>query len=111
MSTTLAERLLLHHWPMNVRELRATAQRLVLLDPADGPITRWPGQEPPAAEPLTDSTPSASLGRGGPPAGELRALLREHAGSVARLAEHYGKARRQIYRWLERHGIDPDTFR
>jgi hypothetical protein len=32
-------------------------------------------------------------------------------GNVARVAEYFGKERRQVYRWAERHGLDPDDFR
>lgn len=117
LSATLAERLLLHRWPMNVRELRSLARRFTLLDPSDDEIGQWPGGEPEPEPPpreaprALESVATPSPGRGGPPAEELRELLRRHAGSVARLAEHYGKERRQIYRWLQRHGIDPDRFR
>ena len=102
------ERLLLHPWPMNVRELIAVARRAALRPDALADAL------PPPPEPHTED-PSEPTGpnppRGGPPADELRALLRQHGGSVARLAEHYGKERRQVYRWLARHDLDPDDYR
>ena len=102
LSPTVAERLLLHDWPMNLRELSSWAVQQATNLPESGEVTRW-------AEPQPARSPA--LPRGGPPPDELRALLREHAGSVARLAQHYGKERRQIYRWLERHSLDPDDYR
>jgi hypothetical protein len=42
---------------------------------------------------------------------ELAAQLRDHAGSVVKLASAYGKDRRQIYRWLAAREIDPRDFR
>ena len=102
LSSTQVERLLLHDWPMNVRELQTAARRLVLGDEPDLFIATPPeAVSPSAAEPP----------RGGPPVEELRTMLVTFHGSVARIAEHYGKERRQIYRWLSKHGIDPDSFR
>ncbi|HEY4223168.1 MAG TPA: sigma 54-interacting transcriptional regulator [Myxococcota bacterium] len=43
-------------------------------------------------------------------AAQLRALLAEHHGNVSAVARAMGKARMQVYRWLERTGIDPRTF-
>ncbi|MCA9492042.1 MAG: helix-turn-helix domain-containing protein, partial [Myxococcales bacterium] len=41
----------------------------------------------------------------------LVALLERHAGVVARVAAELGRSTRQVYRWLERHGVDPDDHR
>ena len=57
------------------------------------------------------------------PAGEqrlahgLRVLAEKPQGgslvrdALTRLAAHYGKDRRQAYRWLKKYGIDPELFR
>jgi hypothetical protein len=37
--------------------------------------------------------------------------MKRFRGSVALTAEFFGKERRQIYRWLERHDLDPDALR
>ena len=42
---------------------------------------------------------------------ELVALLREHRGSVADVARATDRSRKQVYRWIESHGIDVGTFR
>ena len=55
---------------------------------------------PPGEAPAPAAAPPAAP----PTADELRAALDEH-GSVHALARHYGKDRRQIYRWLEAFGL------
>ena len=42
---------------------------------------------------------------------ELAELLRAHQGNVLAIAGHYKKDRKQIYRWLELHRLDPRDFR
>jgi ActR/RegA family two-component response regulator len=39
------------------------------------------------------------------------ALLHEHKGNVSAMARAMGEHRFQIQRWLERYGLDPETFR
>ena len=52
-----------------------------------------------------------------PPAGtiptreELSAVIARMGGNMARVAEHYGKDRQQIYRWAKRYDIDVESFR
>ena len=46
-----------------------------------------------------------------PTAEDLIKVLRYHRGSVALTAAFYGRDRRQIYRWLERLGLDAESFR
>jgi transcriptional regulator with GAF, ATPase, and Fis domain len=41
----------------------------------------------------------------------LVALLRDHGGNIAAVAQTVGKARMQVQRWLKRYGLDPRTFR
>jgi len=42
---------------------------------------------------------------------ELIVLLREHGGSVAEVGRATGRSRKQVYRWIESHGIDIEAFR
>jgi transcriptional regulator with GAF, ATPase, and Fis domain len=111
---SFVELLLCHRWPMNVRELRTAMQRLALetgeaselrsahlmavLDVAS------------AAEPLA-VTPVPSIREEVPSRDELAALLVRHRGNVSELAKHYGKDRKQIYRWLQKHNLSGDDFR
>jgi len=46
-----------------------------------------------------------------PSAEELRTVLEHYRGSVALTASFYGRDRKQVYRWIERHGLDPERFR
>jgi transcriptional regulator of acetoin/glycerol metabolism len=108
-----AEALLLHDWPGNVRELEqmltaaairaagATELRLEHLPTALA--QRVTSRMPPADDPARDAQP--------PSRDELADMLARFAGNIARVAEHYGKDRQQIYRWVRRYGIDPASFR
>jgi hypothetical protein len=48
---------------------------------------------------------------GEPSEGDLRLVLERFGGSMAQAAAFFGKDRRQIYRWVERHGIDVTLYR
>jgi DNA-binding NtrC family response regulator len=107
------ELLLLHDWPMNIRELRAICGRLALAHPAGGLLRTAEVAGVLQSEPQDeDRVPTAEgVLASAPSRAELCDLLRSHRGNVVKLAAHYGKDRRQIYRWLELHGLDPRDFR
>ena len=107
-----AEALLAHGWPGNVRELKSVVARAEALA-RDGVIglDALPQE---LAEPikvrLTLAAPDLTRNvRPGPE--ELIEVLRWAGGNIAQVAERYGKTRKQIYRWIERHGIDVDALR
>jgi DNA-binding NtrC family response regulator len=117
LTPALAEAVLLHGFRFNVREVQALAAQLRLaagaaavLDVAhagDLLVARVaPPTEPPAA---------ADAGAGDrdkpPDRGELAALLREHRGVVANVARAMQRSRKQVYRWIEQHGLDVAEFR
>jgi len=119
LSHGLAEALLLHDWPFNVRELLAAARDLRLQggDRAeleadllrdrlrDRVVRARPGSGPGAGE-------SGAAERGsGCERDVLESLLRQHHGVVSKVAESLHRSRRQVYRWLEEYGIEPDSFR
>jgi sigma-54 dependent transcriptional regulator, acetoin dehydrogenase operon transcriptional activator AcoR len=111
------ERLLLHPWPLNIRELRTLVQRLVQLKEGDGVVSATDveavmGKVVPTA-PLAAETGDASVDRSGerPGSEELAGLLQQFHGNVARVAAHYGKDTKQIYRWLKRYHLEPDEYR
>ena len=111
-SATCLEKLLVHHWPKNLRELRQISRRMLLVD--DDVVTLRSAhlpQEILAAAPRTTQTASAIPIQTVPSRDELQALLEQHRGDAAKLAEHYKKDRRHIYRWLARHDLSAQPFR
>lgn len=111
LSADLAEVLLLHDWPFNVREVQQMATHLDV-EGADLPV--WApelvrerlsflsdggvAEEAPAAR----VTPSQEV---------LAELLIRHEGVVARVARELGRSTKQVYRWMSRHGMDPADYR
>jgi transcriptional regulator with PAS, ATPase and Fis domain len=112
MAGELFERLALHSWPFNVRELRSIVRRIALLVPDGGEIdvAHLPdelGNSPASRSQLIELPPPLTE----PTARELRGLAEELSGNVKAMAEFAGKGREQIYRWLRRYDIDPNVFR
>jgi transcriptional regulator with PAS, ATPase and Fis domain len=104
-----------YDWPYNVRECESAVRRAVAMTKGDelGPEalpealrehgksygTRAPSDAPPGARSTA------------PTADELRALLTQHDGNVAKVARVLKKDRAQVHRWMRRHGISPGDFR
>ena len=131
------EALLLRPWRRNIRELRNLARRLEVLFPD---ATTWtvdmlddmapgsPGDPSGPTGPVAVASPTAAQlataaatahtpnGSGvvidGPPDREtLVALIERFDGNLSDVARHVGRSRKQIYRWLKRHGVDPQAAR
>jgi len=116
LSANAAERLLLHPWPRNIRELRSVMRRLGLLLGDRAEVRRADvdaALEAPVS--ATNDSPLCSSGSGGRPGvparEDLAAQIAVLRGNVSRLAEHYGKDAKQIYRWLKRYRLDPRSYR
>ncbi len=123
VSAAAAEALCLFSWPYNVRQLeqvlgvaavRAESSGVVAVDHlpqavAEPLLSRLGATLPPvdAAALVLDVDPTSS----NPSAQELEKVLRHFAGSVAEVAVFFNRDRRQVYRWLKRHNLDPDLFR
>jgi DNA-binding NtrC family response regulator len=123
----LAERLCLHDWPFNVRELVLLARRLLTLHGAEG--TLHAGHLPRRiVEGALDVVPPSPAGKGSDPAlpapaaparpisepVELPALvvaLRASGGNVARAAAILGISRQRAYRLMEGQAVDLETMR
>ena len=115
-----AEALLLHRWPFNVRELeqvcsaiavRAAGADEILLDHLTGELRAPVEVRRPVA---AASAPPISLSvrpDGTPSADELSRVLRHHGCNIARVAEFFGRDRRQIYRWIDRYELDLEALR
>jgi transcriptional regulator with GAF, ATPase, and Fis domain len=122
------ERVLLHAWPDNLRGLDRLVHRLAGLPPGAPVGLRAltecmpelgpkPGTEPPpaAAEPTeppppkgSPSEPARAAPQPAPSRDEVLAVYQACDRSVRATAKHFGKERRQVYRWLERYGIPRD---
>jgi two-component system NtrC family response regulator len=102
-------------WPRNVRGLRTLLLRLAESSggEAGGPDGAWkirlkdlPGE---LSDPVTHRRmaplPPPAQGDDRPPREELERVLADFGGNVAGVAQHYGRHRRQVYRWLERYGL------
>src|SRR6266478_2099227 len=108
-SADAARLMLLHDWPLNVRELeKCLASALVLAQ--DGRIelehlpevVRTPPKQPSSPEPVREQDQHLRE--------ELMKQLRENGGNVTAVARSMGKARTQVQRWLRRFEIDPGSF-
>jgi DNA-binding NtrC family response regulator len=113
------EALLLHPWPRNVRELRQTADRLAALHPnaelwelemLEPELQALIFDRPSQGDPTRLGDPTGQLApkpQSGPPdRAELLHLLAQHNGNVSDLARDVGRSRKQVYRWLDQHGIE-----
>jgi transcriptional regulator with GAF, ATPase, and Fis domain len=104
----LAEKLLLHTWPMNARELRSLVQRWVIhnrtqLDASDFQVAAIPQER---EDDVPSAGPKSERGAGPKSKEELLQVLEACGGVIARVGDHYGKNRRQVYRWFEKFGIE-----
>ncbi|HEX7508551.1 MAG TPA: sigma 54-interacting transcriptional regulator [Polyangia bacterium] len=118
----LVERLCVHDWPFNVRELVQLVRQLLLLHPGESLLRAehlparigMPAAEPIVAAPVGKGSPSAEQAR---PTSEpvalsaLLAALRSAAGNVARAAAMLGITRQRAYRLMESHAVDLEAIR
>jgi transcriptional regulator with GAF, ATPase, and Fis domain len=122
LAPDVVERILLHPWPDNLRGLDRLVHRLAGLAsgatvglralaecmPELGPK---PSTDPPGAEPMEPSMEGSprettrAAPQPAPTREELLAVYEACGRSVRATAKHFGKERRQVYRWLERYGI------
>ena len=115
--TEFFEGLLLHDWPLNVREVRSLAAQLVVLagsrpfEPSllpEGIQRRLHGRH----QPREGGSPAdAAGGLGAPKAEVLVEALRQAGGNVKLAAESNGWHRNQLYRWFKRRGVDWKSYR
>jgi DNA-binding NtrC family response regulator len=104
----LAEALLLHPWPYNVRELLQLARHAAAQ--TAGKLLRHATLAPRLTRPDVIADEPV-VEQEAPDRAQLEALLLQTHGQVAAMARILGRSRRQVYRYLEAHGLDVDGFR
>jgi DNA-binding NtrC family response regulator len=119
LSGATFEAMALYGWPFNVRELRQLVRSALLLKPRGGVLTmddlpaamRRPAPSAAdVAEPAPRPTVLLAAGEI-PDERQLRRLVEQFHGNIKEVATFIGKDRKQVYRWLRRHHIDPDAYR
>ena len=113
-SADAARALLLHSWPLNVRELEKCLASAVLLA-RDGRVELEHLRETVFGVPKPVAPPQGVAPEGLREADrrlreQLIELLRANGGNVTAAARMMGKARTQVQRWLRRFEIDPASF-
>jgi len=118
--------LVLHDWPFNVRELEKLAGRVARLSQPEHALDL--DDLPPAlrsrlldaptevSAPQRTASEDATLAPSRSPVAvpsrdELTEALRIHRGNIKQMARANGWHRMQIYRWMEKHALDPGDFR
>src|SRR6266849_198815 len=110
-----ARALLLHRWPLNVRELEKCLSGAIVLaregrielEHLPSSLRTREGTFPPATATPRLSKQEEERSRHD----RLVTLLRENDGNVTAVAREMDKPRTQVQRWLRRLGIDPLSFR
>lgn len=137
LSTQLIERMLLHGWPFNVRELRQVVEQLLAVagnNPVlDAPMLmdrlsvtteavpsgprRVSAQSVVPPEPAEQSGPDTVTPERGrstavmPELAVLKQTLTRSGGNIKQTAAALGASRYQLYRWLDHYGLTPANFR
>ena len=101
------EFVLLADWPENLRGIDRLVHRMAVAEEEVitlAMVERWlprrPTLEPDSTAEPTSPTPSKKK-LPAPNKEELIAALEAHEGSVRAVAKHFGRDRRQIYRWMD----------
>jgi pSer/pThr/pTyr-binding forkhead associated (FHA) protein len=117
-SGEVAEALVRHSWPLNVRELvQVVSHALSVYEGRDVGLEHLPPALQAGGTPRGNGSASSAAepARLSPKDVELRAQLleslRQCDGNVAAVARRLDKAPMQIYRWMRRLGVDPNGFR
>ncbi len=114
LATNLAEALLLYPWPFNVRELRKVALDLRVrvssvssfgpTEAVDVSLIEDRLDRSEVARPKDEGDDPAPL-KPAPSREELERLLVEKQGVISEVALAVGRSRKQVYRWIEHHGL------
>lgn len=106
-----------YNWPGNVRELENVIGRLVALSDDTVIQSAHLPEQFHSLEPVHENFESMSFKQARTREIDkveqryLKFLLRKHKGNVTRIAEEAEMTRRNTYRLLQKHGIDPEEWR
>jgi transcriptional regulator of acetoin/glycerol metabolism len=116
----LVERLCIHDWPFNVRELVQLVRQLLVLHPGDS-LLRAKHVPARIGMPAAEASAAGLVGKGNArPAHTsvepvelptLLSALRAAGGNVARAAAMLGITRQRAYRMMEGHAVDLEAIR
>jgi transcriptional regulator with AAA-type ATPase domain len=115
MSANAAEALLVHDWPHNVRQLEQVVLQAALRAGGSSLIRseHLPPGMPVAVTDTGEGMPAAATPlelqvdrRGTPSREDLARVIDHFGGVVSEVAAFFGKDRKQVYRWMRKHGID-----
>jgi transcriptional regulator with AAA-type ATPase domain len=109
LSPRLVERLCLHPWPFNVRELYLLARRMRAQFPDERALSR--SHLPAEYRGEQDPRPPAPLGDHESQLAALKAALRDCGGNVARAAARMGISRPRAYRLMKGAGLSAEQLR
>ena len=120
LRTADMERLMLHSWPLNVRELSSLVDLLAVGQPESSGtmiltpealvrMEKYAGLEADDGVPTQQPTAPSPLAK--PSREQIIGLLEEHGGNISQLAAALGKHRFQVYRLLKRLGLDAQDYR
>lgn len=107
---SLAEALLLHHWPNNVREVVKLAAEISAtgdIDAITARLRRPVAASIPTRPPAVDVDIEGSV----PDREQLDKMLRFRRGNVAAVARKLQVPRTYVYRWAEEYSIDLNDYR
>ena len=128
LTTTAMRALTQYHWPLNIRELEKVLTTSVALT-SDGTIDVIHLPDTIRRPRISRQTPAVGVPVIAPTTGPIQAtpfvmtpettvlkarlveLLTLHRGNVVAVSREMGTRRTQVYRWIQRFGIQPNDFR
>ena len=103
LSLDLARAMLDYDWPLNLREIHHALSAMLVFADDDGrlKLRHAPAalREPPKREGDDELKTT------------LEGALSRHRGNVSEIARELGKTRMQIHRWMQRFGLDAESYR
>jgi DNA-binding NtrC family response regulator len=107
----LIERLCLHAWPRNIRELETVAKRLGVLYGHESELGEEHLADVLDVSPRSNQSEDATPAVGGEDARNLVGVLSENGGNVVKAAQELGISRARVYRLMLALGIDAKRYR